>query len=647
MRMKIKKMKCENFKGQNISIEPLGRNLKIYGQNKSGKTTIVDMFSWLFFGKNSNGDTQFDIKPLDEYNNVLHGVDVTVEGVLEVESVDIHFKRVYKEKWTKKRGEENKVFSGNITDYYIDEVPKKKKEYEEYINEIINEKTFALLTDPFYFNEKLSWKERRTILVEQYSKTSDEELINNNSSLSNLVDTLSGRTVEDAKKVIKSRKDKYKKDIELLPSRIDENNKRIKEVVLSKETIELNIESAKKEIEKLNDIINKNDLTELYEINNKINESIYKLKNKLSAEEADFRNTFEQRETLARRNYIEITQKIELLKLKLTDKTASLTNINKNIEVLRTKLDELRVNYKEIKLKNFTLDEDDLICPCCKQKIDGKADELEANFNLNKVNQLEENNIIGKSTATELKEKEALQLQITKELEEMNSELKDLEDKYIKEKESIENRQAYDFTSFTNTAISKELNEAINKLEKSKVVISEVDTEEYKIKIKENEAIIDEMKDLLNALKENQNAKDRIAELMKEQSELAQKISDLEKQEFLFEEFSKIKMKALENDINNEFKNVKFKLFDIQINGGVKETCEALISGVPFSGANNGHKVVAGLEIINKLSVIYNESCPIMIDNSESVNDFNIPALDTQLIQMFVSEDKKLRMEVQ
>ena len=92
------------------------------------------------------------------------------------------------------------------------------------------------------------------------------------------------------------------------------------------------------------------------------------------------------------------------------------------------------------------------------------------------------------------------------------------------------------------------------------------------------------------------------------------------------------------------FEIVSFKLFAEQINGGLKETCECTVNGVPLSSLNNGHRIVAGLDIIHSLSNLYGVSCPIFVDNAESINDFNVPEMDAQMIYLTVTDDKELKV---
>ena len=55
--MILKSIHGENFKGiKSIDIKFGEKKTKISGQNASGKTTIFDIVSWLFFNKNSAGE---------------------------------------------------------------------------------------------------------------------------------------------------------------------------------------------------------------------------------------------------------------------------------------------------------------------------------------------------------------------------------------------------------------------------------------------------------------------------------------------------------------------------------------------------------------------------------------------------------------
>jgi hypothetical protein len=113
---------------------------------------------------------------------------------------------------------------------------------------------------------------------------------------------------------------------------------------------------------------------------------------------------------------------------------------------------------------------------------------------------------------------------------------------------------------------------------------------------------------------------------------------------FLTDEFIRAKVRMLDEKINSRFDQVRFKLFDQQINGGISEVCEALINTngmwVPYSDANNAGKINSGIQIINVLSEHYGFNGIIWIDNSESIN--RLHNTDSQVIQLAVTAEPKL-----
>ena len=149
MRIKLKRLKLENFKGiKTFELDLTGDTVEIYGANESGKTSVSDAYHWLLFGKDSKNNANFGIKTLSD-GKVIHGLDHSVEGTFEIEGKEVVLKKTYREKWTKKRGSSNKEMTGHETDYEINSAPKKKYQFDAYIKEIIDDsEVFRLVSDP-------------------------------------------------------------------------------------------------------------------------------------------------------------------------------------------------------------------------------------------------------------------------------------------------------------------------------------------------------------------------------------------------------------------------------------------------------------------------------------------------------------------
>ena len=139
-------------------------------------------------------------------------------------------------------------------------------------------------------------------------------------------------------------------------------------------------------------------------------------------------------------------------------------------------------------------------------------------------------------------------------------------------------------------------------------------------------------------------AKERMEALRQEARESGQQLEELDKLLFLCDEFSRCKVRYIEDQINGRFRLVRWKLFQEQVNGGLADCCEATVDGVPYRSMNNGSRVNAGLDVIRTLSEHYGMRVPLFIDNAESVT--GLLPVGSQTVRLVVSAgDKELRCE--
>ena len=88
--MKLIRLTLRNFKGiREFTLEARGRDIDVFGDNATGKTTLADAFMWLLFDKDSQNRKDFQIKTVDKHGNEIHGLDHEVEAVLEVNGQEI------------------------------------------------------------------------------------------------------------------------------------------------------------------------------------------------------------------------------------------------------------------------------------------------------------------------------------------------------------------------------------------------------------------------------------------------------------------------------------------------------------------------------------------------------------------------------
>lgn len=158
---------------------------------------------------------------------------------------------------------------------------------------------------------------------------------------------------------------------------------------------------------------------------------------------------------------------------------------------------------------------------------------------------------------------------------------------------------------------------------------------------------LERVNDMLSRAKANDDIDKRIEELRQEQQFTAQKVMDCEHMIALTEQFIKQYLDDISKAVNDKFDGVEFKLFETQINSGIRPTCETTVNGVPFKSVNDSQKILAGLRIIKTLQEIYGKRTFIVTDNAESIDTANRASvqMDNQMIWLLVSDDEQLRVE--
>jgi len=655
--MKLLQLSLKNFKGiRKFILETKGGNVNIYADNAVGKTTLWDAFQWLLFDKDSANRKDFDIKTLDENGEPFHGLEHEVEGIFEVAGKELALRKVYAEKWTKKRGSATKEFTGHTVDHFIDGVPVKKGEYEARIAEIIDENVFKLLTNPKYFNEQLHWQDRRQILLEVCGDISDADVIDSFSTLNNkeetliLTNILNQRKLDDHRKIIAARRSEINKELERIPVRIDESQRSLPEVSnVDAEKLSNEIKDRKRFINSLNQEILRiesgGEIAEKTKALREIEADILDIKNEYRQKNED--KTTEKRAALSK-----LKDQIATFQHEVKFKEREIKNNELAIGEMETKIQTLREEWHQTDAQQFEFEQNDT-CPTCGQKIPEEQlaearEKALARFNQEKAKKLEDITAAGKTTS---KAMEALRQQNS----DMEAQIKgtmlyvdELKEKERKIQAQIDalNQQVTDISEsqeYIQKLKEKErLEAAIANLKSgSRQEINEIRDEIAGLEVESQSA-----EKSVAAVEQYRRGQERIKELEAQERQLAAEYEELEQQLYLTEQFIRTKVTLLEEKINSRFQHARFKLFNVLINGGVEECCETLYQGVPYNSAlNNAARINVGLDIINTLSEHYGFEAPIWIDNREAVTRL-IP-VRAQVVSLIVSEkDKTLRVEI-
>lgn len=657
MRINIKSLHIENFKGCRELNITFGNTTKIYGQNASGKTTIVDAFMWLLFDKNSAGDSKFQVRPLDESGNQIDNIEIKIVAVMDVDGEEKKLQKVQKQKWVKPRGKQEKELAGNINEFEINDIPKKEKDYNAYITSLVDEKVFKLITNPAAFTA-LKWQEQRDILLKLVSEVTDADVISANPDLQPLSSELSQFTAEELTAKAKKALSAYKKKQVELPARIDEASKSLVDIDTAE--LELQANAIKEQIAELETQMDDTDAQ--YDQWQKQSDEILQKKMDLNDYVRQANAGLVEQKSRLNRELMELQQKLRGSRDDFRMAELDKQRCEQNLERYNKERDSILEQWKKWKAKQFDegawqFDESALVCPMCGQDLPaGEIEKRKCDFFTRKENAVIKFNTerldcldaLEKNGAEATAAIKAASIGINEysdkmtELALQSGGLK--KDIAAKEAELAALPESMDLSG--NQEFQAMQAEVIAMEDAHNSMTSAVDIRsQLKIAISgKNEELLAVQRKIASA--DNTVAEERIAELQQEQKQVGQLIADQEKQLYLLEQFTRAKMDMLSDKINGRFKKANFILFRNQINGGMAECCECEYAGVPYSSLNSGHRIVVGLDIIATLQDIYEVKAPVWVDNAEGLNDFNLPAMDCQMVTLAVSEDAELRVGV-
>ncbi|WP_028983300.1 hypothetical protein [Sporolactobacillus terrae] len=664
-RIELKSLELSNFKGvRSFKFEPNGANMEIFGDNATGKTTIFDAFTWLLFDKDSQDKKDFQLKTVDTEGNELHYLDHSVEAKLSVNGSSKSLKKVYHEKWTTKKGNTQKEFSGHTADYFLDDVPVSKSEFDETVRDLIRvkdmkeaksaekkeiESLFKTMTSPLYFNAQVPWRGQRKMLLKVCGGYTDDEIIGSKKELAALPNILNGRSTDDYVKIISNRQKLIKEETEKIPIQIKENDRMKAESMgsVSLDQLENSAESLQKQIDEIDNTIS--DIRTGGEAD-KLRKEILKLE----GEQQQIRNDFQSDEL---KKADEKNKKYYDLKSEHDRSVHQLELLNDEIVTNKKRIDRLETNREDTRHEWFAEEgrtfefHGETTCPTCGQELPlhqiADAEEIaKKEFNLHhaeKMETIQKKGIDLKNRSESLqKENKALE-ERSSELNQKIEELKGNAEEAKRQRDEIKAGigSVFDLPEFQeNRKKILSLEEEIEESQQS--VKAAVDKQnEKKHALKKQLATVESE---INRFDDVHKYDLRITELTAEEKRLAKENERLKYEADLIEQFMRAKVSMLEERINSHFKLARFKLFEDQVNGGLNEICEATYQGVPFNALNNAARINVGLDIIQTLSEFYGLSAPIFIDNREAVT--KLIDIDAQIISLIVSEtDKQLRVE--
>lgn len=632
-----------NFKGiTDLSVRFDNRDAVISGKNASGKTSIYDALLWCLFEKDSQGKSDFGVKPLNSDGAVINHLETSVEVVLRVDGTQRTFKRSLKEKWVQQTGEVEKVYKGNDTQWYVDGLKTKtKKAFVAEVEGIVDENTFRAITNVNHFIN-LPTKEQRAMLIALAPAVQIDE-----SLVSQVARIIKSMPLEHVLKMKQQNVAESKKRSGLIPSLIEENFAQLQQ---GDEGAEDEVKRLDEEINELQTLINnvingealKNKERELADARLRQRELTLTASQERERELVPFREAVKKAVAL-QSQYVTKVQQQQAVISHVTQNTKLL---NDNLADLKSRQSAMRAEWRAINTQTLPAYEGQDVCPTCEQGIaEGKQREFEEQFlayhESEKKRRLDIVVADGKGVSARLLEVEGEIEELRRRGVKEEQQLSALEVELSKI--SLEVDDAKKMLSDAESKAQEPIDDSVVKALEKEVEVHLSDVKVQVSTLQQDLSALQSVRDATQAklhYKEN-NARInvRIDELKEELTELGQAIIDEEVDIEVLIAYQDAMYKQVEIEVDKMFEITSFKFFEPQLNGEMKEVCYVQHGGVTVGrGLNTAATINVGIDIINTMSRRYNVTAPIFVDNSESVN--NLIATKAQVIELRVNKEK-------
>ncbi len=656
--MKITHIFAQNFckfYGANTLDADFSMKTVLSGQNEVGKSTVKRIILDVLNCHDENDREITGIRPHDENGVEIDDVDITRAVTFEIDGKAKTLKKVTRQKRNKK-GE----ITGSVTDYSINDVPYKMADYNQYINDNVAE----LGVLPFCLNAMTllnkSQAEQRLALASYFGTRADEEICDMFPEFAELKPMFDDGDVDQLKKVCRGKLNGTggRNGSKGLIKERDEISTRIDTIHSTNEYTDLaELELQKKSYEpQLKEVEDKlSDYNEILASKQKATEDIMGLKFELSDMERKA-NADNQKKRMELQLQIDgFNVSIHKTESMIRAGKASIKNSEREVEDCARGLAKVRADWKKAKALSF--DESSVNCPMCGQRLpEDKIESMRNEFDERKAKNLKELEDKGNALSNDSKEfKQAIEDK-KKEIADLEAELKELTEKRDTVANEFERDNIAKELGMVPTDIDMTDNSEYQALkakieEKEKALADENDTSELirKLKNERNELLrqvssVDTKIEL--GVANNKRIDDSIADLEDKRKDFNQEIADWERKLDLLKEFTRKKNELLQADVNKYLEFATAKLFRPLLNGDTEECCDFVYNGEAYArNLNHGARMLTEVDICRAFQKVASVNFPIIIDDTESVDDWRIPQIDNQLIMLKHTQDKELVIE--
>ena len=658
-RITIEELRLRNFRGaRDVRVSfAAGTNI-VCGDNGTGKSTLMDAFLWLLFGKDAEERKDCEVKRI-EAGERLRQTDATVECRIDVDGQQNVLRRSLREVWSKPRGATEPVFKGNETEYTINDVPKKMSEFDAWVaKHLAPADVFRLLTDAGCF-PRLKWEKQREKLFELAGGVDEEAVKASVDGLGDLLARLSGKSLEDYKRELAARKRKLRKALDEITPRTDQTRLMIP-TTDARDVWERKLADVDARLAALNreaaDFAAR-ERARGAEARRRV-EEVEALKTRMARRTAELKRAAIEEAEKKNEGRRQVEARLRDLKAADAEATRRLKDAKGVVDELALRINQkeeacerLRAAWYAESARPYTGDN---VCPHCLQPLPEEMQrDNRRRFEESKNERLSQIQTDGHRTKAEITRLEEEMKTAEARLDRAAADAFDAEasaeilrEELAEMPDRVEPAAVDPMADEAYRAMAEEL----ERLEADAPQTSQASEPNGGEAITARLATLNRERDTIRrGLSDCDTADSLRAEIRRLDEEartLAQQLSDVDRDEDTMRRYTRARIEAMEQRVNSLFRTVRFRLFEYTNEGGEVDTCVPLVGddGVPYPVANTAAQVWAGLEIIRVLQQHAGVSAPVFVDGAERVTQF--PRMDHQTILLKVAQGvRPLRVE--
>ena len=675
--VKIKSLMLNNyrcFSGEHEFHADFGEKTRVSGKNGSGKSTVMNAVMEVLTGKNADGTQADNVRPIVD-GQEAEGVDVERTVVLDIDGKETEIKKITKQKRERVDGAMQYVPGSNVNSYTVDGISFNQKKLDEFIAENIcppetllaccNPNAFLSLkstTDMRAFLEKMAGFDLNEYIKYLGAEFAEVEEITKGHPIEQVQKTLNKQLTDQKKATAKAETEwKYEKG-----KSVDSGEDDITRLTEQKVGYENQIAILDEQEKSLDDVMtaydqkSKNILDLKFEqsdIVRKANEGIVQQRKALDNEIF----SMEQDKKSAENDLRMAEMDLRHANMGIERHTAE---VKKAQEDWKTYSEREYPEEALERIKAEQFDESSLVCPTCGQVLPvEQAEKIRSEFERKKAVRIKSEEDIreqfyqqkdkklteitesGNKAAADLKEakkaKEEAErkiLEIKKKIFNLVLEIEDKKDELSKLPESVDLSDNAEYQKIT--AEIEQAEEALKKMDNGSEQRREI-TNKRNGFIRECAKIDAEIN---NIQRKKQAHEEEVEKLYQAFRESSQKEADIQKRKDILKNFSIKKNERIASMINPVFSEFQFEFLEFTQDGNPVETCRMVSNGIEYRDMNHSKKILVQADLLRGFQELSGLNLFVFIDDTESVNDENLPNMDRQMILLKVT-DRDLKVE--